>query len=398
MSILLSKYSQFLDRVAKGLDISPSKFNDAVNRYRSVGQWLEDGDYAGCTGELSIYPQGSFRLGTVVRPIRGGADADYDIDLVCEIPYDRDRIEPSVVKRVVGDRLKFSKTYRKRLTSEGKRCWTLEYAEEDGIGFHLDVLPAVPDNVWADKTDIAITNRCDEIYTWSESNPKGYGAWFDQRNAAAFELVERQQREFIFGQAASVFASIDEVPNELVRTSLQRSVQLLKRHRDIRFNKPEISKYAPISIIITTLAAHFYQGEGDLHSALTNIVRQLQAHAGLVEGKRIAASLSDRGLIKRLSDGTWYIGNPVNPDENFADRWHEDNHARARMFFDWISSIDDDLIDFPNQIDSSNTRDHFSRVFGASAVTAHLDALGSPAKPSPRRKVQISNPTKPWRQ
>ena len=39
------------------------------------------------------------------------------------------------------------------------------------------------------------------------------------------------------------------------------------------------------------------------------------------------------GLIRRLPDGTWYVGNPVNPAENFADRWHEDGHVRARAFF-----------------------------------------------------------------
>ncbi len=399
MTVNLSKYSEFLDHVARELDIPPSKFNDAVNRYKAVGTWLDAGVYAGYSGDLAIYPQGSFRLGTVVRPLRNGVEAEYDIDLVCEIPLNKNFIEPRRVKQSVGDRLKENRRYEKLLKSEGKRCWTLEYSEEeDGVGFHLDVLPAIPDSELNGNTDIAITDRDGGLYTWSASNPKGYGAWFDEKNATAFSRVQEYQRAVIFRQASAVYASIDEVPNELVRTPLQRSIQLLKRYRDSYFNNPERTKYAPISIIITTLAAHFYRGEEDIYTALTNIVRQLQGHTDLVEGKRIAVSLTDLGLIRRQPDGTWYIGNPVNPEENFADRWHEDNHARARMFFDWVSSINVDLLDFPHQANTSNANSHFSRILGASAVTAHLGILGSRDEVRPqRRKVQIASPAKPWR-
>ena len=56
MKIDLEKYSQFLDKVAENIDIHPSKYEDAVNRYQAVGRWLEDGDYSGCSGKPNIYP------------------------------------------------------------------------------------------------------------------------------------------------------------------------------------------------------------------------------------------------------------------------------------------------------------------------------------------------------
>ena len=31
-------------------------------------------------------------------------------------------------------------------------------------------------------------------------------------------------------------ASVDDVPDQLVRTPLQRSIQIMKRHRDVMFN------------------------------------------------------------------------------------------------------------------------------------------------------------------
>ena len=73
------------------------------------------------------------------------------------------------------------------LDAEGRRCWTLEYAEQDGVGFHLDILPAIPDPREHSDLSIAITNKKGAAYSWSVSNPRGYGTWFDGKNAAAFE-------------------------------------------------------------------------------------------------------------------------------------------------------------------------------------------------------------------
>ena len=93
MTIDKNAYANFLEKVAEDIDIAPSKYQQAVDRYKAVGHWLEDGEYPGCADAPDIYPQGSFRLGTVVRPIRGGKEADYDIDLVCELPITKDRTE-----------------------------------------------------------------------------------------------------------------------------------------------------------------------------------------------------------------------------------------------------------------------------------------------------------------
>ena len=66
--------------LANELDIPPSKYKQAVERYSVVGDWLNDGDYEGVYSDLYVYPQGSFRLGTIIRPLKDGKEADYDID------------------------------------------------------------------------------------------------------------------------------------------------------------------------------------------------------------------------------------------------------------------------------------------------------------------------------
>lgn len=399
MTIDITKYSKFLEQVASEIDIPPGKYQDAVDRYQAVGRWLEEGEYPACSGELSIYPQGSFRLGTVVRPIRNGIEASYDIDLVCEMPLRKDQSTPQAVKSMVGDRLREHGTYRKLLDPEGRRCWTLEYAEQDGLGFHLDVLPAVLDGRGLMSTALAITNKNGPSYSWSTSDPRGYGSWFDEKNGTAFSRLIVEQKENIQRRASLLYASVDNVPDQLVRTPLQRSIQIMKRHRDLRFNHHDRIDYAPISTIITTLAAHLYGNEADVYSALSGIVGKLEAHAALVEGKAIDRSLAAMGLIQRRPDGTWYIGNPVNSAENFADRWHDDNHARARAFFAWVEALQKDLLDILDEANPRLLNEHLGRVLGTTAVSKHIGVLIPPVPvidPPPR--IHITSPAKPWKE
>ena len=66
--------NESLSDLAKKLDITPSKYKDAVERYTAVGSWLESGQYPKAAELPQIYPQGSFRLGTVIRPIKEGKE------------------------------------------------------------------------------------------------------------------------------------------------------------------------------------------------------------------------------------------------------------------------------------------------------------------------------------
>jgi hypothetical protein len=59
--------------------------------------------------------------------------------------------------------------------------------------------------------------------------------------------------------AEALKANIEDVPEWRVKTPLQRAVQLLKRHRDVYFAGDYENR--PISIIITTLAAHAYKNQ-----------------------------------------------------------------------------------------------------------------------------------------
>lgn len=404
---LESKVSSLLEGIASRLDISPTKYKQAVDRYTAVSSWIAEGEFEGVE-DIHFYPQGSFRLGTVTRPIRNGKDADYDIDLVSEFKITKKSITPQKLKEIVGTRIAEHEKYKKMLDEEGRRCWTLLYAEEDGVGFHLDVLPATPDDTplrtslidsrIAEKA-IAITHKNkDCTYKWSSSNPGGYGDWFDNINKTVYESAKSLQQRSLFENNRDIYASIDEVPDALIKTPLQRAIQILKRHRDVRFTNHPWALDKPISMIITTLAARLYNDEPNVFLALRNIVNELdELSAFLKPDYGTNKSLYGKTLIKRDADGTWSIPNPVNPDENFADRWHENNHQKAKAFFQWASWVKEDIIEIISTSDVGKIVKSFESSFGQVSISA-ARALGLPtsAAMSSTPMVHIVSPNKPW--
>lgn len=411
----VSKYNQVLDHLTDGLDISPTKYKQAVERYTAVGNWLNEGTNGDF--DVSIYPQGSFRLGTVIRPWRDGVESDYDIDLVCELQVDKTRNHPAEIKKFVGDRLKENADYKRMLEPESSRCWTIHYADgSDGIGFHMDILPSVPEDIQSIQalvtqgvpSDIAnqaiaiVDNTAREGYSWTSSNPNGFADWFDQINQLVYRTLEKSQKNILFESNRELYEMISDVPNQLVRTPLQRSIQILKRHRDTRFSKPEWNDAKPMSMIITTLSARLYQNQSDTYSTLQNIVLQLSHHAKLLETDRLLkANMADFPLITRLGN-EWYVPNPVNPEENFAENWHEDNHRKARAFFQWVKWIESDILQVSEDVDSKTITKSLNPFFGEGIVKEAVSKTfpASPAfiiRQKDKADREVSSPEKPWR-
>lgn len=340
-----------LDKIVSDLDISPTDFERARSRYKAVGDWLEGGEYDS-GDQLDIYIQGSFRLGTVIRPYRNSSDADYDIDQVCEI--NGRATGARILKNDVGNRLKENGDYERMLDEEGRRCWTLIYASQEGRpGFHLDVLPSrlASERV---STKIDITHKGSDSYSWKSSNPKGYYEWFKARNSFT-ESTLISQRTRIFEKNGALYRSASEVPKQLVRTNLQRSIQLMKRHRDVFFDGKEFS---PISIIITTICAHRYAGAG-IYETIVGFCDYVIVRLATV----IIGEQPDYDGILDYVNGGWIILNPADSKENFADRWREERE-REEAFFSWTLALRRSLYAFDR---SENYRDLCLASFGGSS-------------------------------
>lgn len=326
-------YSNILLDLARDLDITKTEYENAVSRYEAVGRWLADNGSLLAPYRPDIYPQGSFLLGTIIRPI--DEEIHVDIDLVCRLRGKNENWTQKDLKTIVGDRLKSHNRYKDMLDEEGRRCWTLLYAES--TQFHMDILPSLVDDDYEivlekslssmsderiDTPAIRITDRETWNYSsetvperWPKTNPFGFARWFKSRES------------LLPGRRILLEKSIQPVPEYREKKSvLVRVVQILKRHRDILFtNDPD----KPTSIILTTLAAKAYNGEQDIYTALLNIISRMTS---FIEIKY------DNSRNKELK----WVENPVNPEENFANRWSEKND-KQKNFYDWVERLKKDF-------------------------------------------------------
>src|SRR6266403_1749487 len=303
------KLAAILRTTADTLDIPDDVYEDATLKYEDIGVHLSAEDSDLRQYDPQIYPQGSFRLGTVIQPLDGSFG--YDIDLVCQLSIAKESITQNDLKDRVGRRLRAREDLA-RILSPSRRCWVLDYLPDSGTPrFHMDVLPTIP-NVETPPTGILLTDT--DLLHWQKSNPIAYADWFKERMAVVF-------REKKAALAETLMAAVEEVPDWQVKTPLQRSVQILKRHRDIYFRSQE--EVRPISIILTTLAAHAYRNEADIFDALDGIVTGMPKY---IENR----------------NGKWWVENPVDKDENFADRWNEYPERRL-AFLKWLEKAKADF-------------------------------------------------------
>lgn len=380
------KTTDFFKREIDKLDISPTNYKLAVDRYKAVGSCIEDYLKKELGLDVHIYPQGSFKIGTVTYP--ADRDDGYDIDLVCEVQEAKYKITPQKLKEIVGQALESDSVYKNMIDKEGRRCWTIVYKEQNGIKFHIDVLPSVPEHIEiVEDTSIATTTRIKEgnivkEYVWDSTDPLAFAQWFDNINKKSYDSIQLNYRTILYESNKNIYASVDDVPKELVKTKLQKIIQILKRHRDIRFVNSNNKDAKPMSMIITTLVATIYEHVNieheDIMATIKKIIEELAKYKALIEHEEFVAN----GLIQKVN-GEWKIQNPV-ADENLADRWHEDNNKKAKAFFQWITWLEKDMVNIDERQLNENMdlMDYFLR-----------DEVVDETIPS----IEIDRETKPWR-
>jgi hypothetical protein len=277
---------------------------------------------------------------------------EHDVDLVSHVATGG-TTPPAILKKVIGDRL-WENGHYQPLLEEMPRCWRLNYANE----FHLDITPSVP-NPRCTRGGELVPDKA--LREWTPSNPKGYKRLFEQR--AALQPRMRLSKGPVFRGDAQ--ADIEPYPSASgLKGVLRRSVQIGKRHRDVYFEQlyPAL---APISVILTTLAARSYEhcvrtfvydSELDL---LCDIVRHMPdaIETQVIGGRRC-----------------WFIWNETTSGENFAEKWNRDPR-RAEAFFAWHRQA---LLDL-EQLVATQGLDQLTKSlrssFGPAPVAKAMDSL-----------------------
>lgn len=378
-----SRTTQLWTLIADELDIAPSLYDKAAARHRSLGDWLCRRESGLAVFDPKVRPQGSFRFGTVVKPIE--RDVEFDLDHVVVLErLNVTSLTQADLKNLLGLEISsYAAAYGMQRPLEKRRCWRLPYRDAD-TRFHLDSLPCVPatesaragmriagvSEVFVNPA-IAITDTGHQHFhkvssDWLTSNPRGFARWFESRAALAREVSE--QRTMRTGE-------VENVPPYRWKTPLQRAVQILKRHRDVMFR--DLPELAPISMIITNLAAQAYRGEHDLTEALVGIVTRMEQFV--------------RPVWPR-------VPNPVHPAEDYADKWRA-NPLLEEQFYVWMSQLKSDVLRWADPLayyDKELIEERFDirmaeAVFRQLALRAPNIAIGSSTAAS-----VISHAAKPW--
>ena len=354
--------NDIIEQILKDIDLPYEVKKKAKDRYEDLGKWLNRDDSTIAKYHPYIFPQGSFLIQTTIRPV--SQDGAYDLDIGCK--FLNGLTTANISQKELKEKLRFElESYRiarniKSTIKEKPRCWRLEY--QDNMSFHIDIVPCIPalvfdscsygsfyidtylkgelllteSNVLAwQKLSLLITDTNNKDYerisdNWHHSNPEGFAKWF--RANAALDRVREVQSHSVRNEVADL-----PITTNKQDTILQRVVKLLKRHRDIMFADDD--KYAPISVIISKLAADAYNGEQELGESLINVIS---------------------GIQKALRDNTTYIPNPTEAKENYADKWINDS-LYLHNFKAWLIRAKQDFRNLTKLDITRETAEHIIR-------------------------------------
>ena len=213
---------------------------------------------------------------------------EIDIDLVARRDQPKESISQADLKADAGiglEKFVLSEPEGSPTLDEGKRCWTLHYA-----GFHLDVLPALPNPDANSEPAIIITDT--ELVRWQFSNPIAYANWFHKVMAEGARGQAQGPGQAHGHRPGAGLAGQDHAAAD------SPGAQAAPRHLLHRRARPP-----------ARLDHHH-------HARRPRLPRGRRPVRGARRHHRPDAEL-------RQHDGQRYIvANPVEPKENFADRWH----------------------------------------------------------------------------
>ncbi len=346
--------SLVLETVSESIAPTEAMFQQAEQQYSAITRALNNNTVLAAFNP-KLRPQGSMRLGTSTRSHKN--DGNFDVDVIVELRNIPSSWTQKMVKEAVLKALLNDPVYGKMLKDKngGRRCVTIVYAN----GSHVDVLPCAISadyirsiqmkSVNPNDYILAITDKKHQGYNWDtfrpnwpQSNPIGYADWF-LMIALKNELKHKSASALLLRAEVEAFPKY-QAPK--TKTILQKIVMLLKRHRDMMFDGHEDM---PVSILLTTLAAQAYDHapDGNLLDTLVYVINNMTNYI-TYDGR------------------TYFVRNPVNNRENFADKWEEKSQKKI-FFYKWIEALKADIQALVN-LNGEAYKRKLKEIFGETAT------------------------------
>ena len=244
------------------VNLNQSRFNRLETSVSAVNDCLK----GNLTGYQIMERQGSYALGTLIKPVDDNDEYDADIQIVMNPNVNW---EPKDYVLAINGTLAGNKTYADKLRLK-TRCVTVDYAGD----FHLDVVPRVTIN-----GKHYVCNRIDNKFEETDGN--GYRDWFNEKN-------------------------------RITGGNLKRVMRLLKYLRDRK------NSFTAKSILLTTLAGNTIKSSDEGTTAVSTVADTLET---------VLSRMND---YLQQHPNMPEIKNPVLPAENFNRHWDQRRYANFR--------------------------------------------------------------------
>ena len=331
-----------LTDIARRIQLSPTNYRIAVERYETVDKWLQRDASPIARVFTRLYAQGSFAIGaTIASRLKND---EYDIDVIAELSLARDT-PPADVLDLLFDAMNGEEGSRYHGKVQRRtRCVTLEYED-----MHLDITPAVLLPPQPDRTSVIFHAHEDEParrHRHIVANPWGFAQWFEDMMPAVREIVEAVLRK-----------SSEPIPDqeELIQKSKTLiALQLLKRWRNKCYDTRD--GRAPPSVALAYWVAT-NAGTGQ------NLFSEFQAQADAMLSTFEAANAQNE-LVQ--------VVNPKCDTDVLTDRWPGDLKTQ-QVFLGDLRALSANLQELAADPSIENCQTIMRRLFGENPTKAVFD-------------------------
>lgn len=322
-----NKINKYLNEIGDSLTIKKEDAEFVEKTYNQISKLLaKQKEFQDENISIDIYSQGSYRLGTIIKPI---GKEEFDLDFVFLVKSSK--LTPKKIYDILFETLR--KEFQEKVEGK-KRCVQLKVNSK----FHIDIIPAIPLDENPNHSIIKIPDK-QNLSNWQiiPSNPKGYVKWFLDSGAN-----KRYDESFSDEVKIEPLPTISEHENLPV---LKKLLRIVKRHRDVTYYNNPAKK--PISIILTTLFGKYI--ENDLSGSGT-----IQQWDQIL--KRIKKE------IDKASPNHIQVENPSYKKENFSDKWKKDT-SLYQEFKNYIEQSIRDIQELKNAEDEEELEIIINRIF-----------------------------------
>ena len=253
---------EFADFLRDEVNLNQGRLDRLETAVSAVDAYLRDH----LPGYQKMERQGSYALGTFIKPVDDNDEYDADIQIVMN---PNPRWDPKDYVLAINRALAGNKTYADKLRLK-TRCVTVDYAGD----FHLDVVPRVTIG-----GKHYVCHRIDNKFEETDGN--GYRDWFDGKN-------------------------------RITKGNLKKVVKLLKHLRDHK------NSFSAKSILLTTLAGNTIRPADAGTTAVSTVADTLET---------VLSRMND---YLQQHPSMPEIKNPVLPTENFNRHWDQRRYANFR--------------------------------------------------------------------